>query len=206
MNRHIKYLLEEIQKFDVTDYTDNDSISTDEINHLVFNYRPSTKKELKDIIIKRAKENRAKPYLLDIDTSKITDMSELFNTELYRKSGSFISSYLEELDLSTWNTSNVNSMRAMFWECYNLKKVNISSFTTEKLVNVRGMFSGCNNLETIDMSSFSTYYIDDLAHMFNGCKNLKEIKGINSWRIDWVSDLTNIFKNCPDSIIPDWYK
>lgn len=32
---------------------------------------------------------------------------------------------IEVLDLSTWDTSNVENMETMFCRCYNLKKLNI---------------------------------------------------------------------------------
>ena len=43
-----------------------------------YKYFPKTKKELKDIINKRIKQEGNEVDLNDIDVSKITDMSELF--------------------------------------------------------------------------------------------------------------------------------
>jgi hypothetical protein len=45
---------------------------------LGYKYFPKTLDELKKLVVNRIKENPEKPYLSDIDTSKITDMSGLF--------------------------------------------------------------------------------------------------------------------------------
>ena len=50
------------------------------------------------------------PYLLDIDTSEINDMSWLFDCLKSIKKPII-------LDLSTWNTSGVITMRSMFQKC-----------------------------------------------------------------------------------------
>ena len=71
-----------------------------------YKFSPKTKEELKVIIIKLIKERGNEGDFNDIDTSKITDMSELFDG-------------IKEFngDISEWNVSNVNDMRYMFYEC-----------------------------------------------------------------------------------------
>ena len=70
-----------------------------------YKYFPETKKELKDIIKQRIKQEGNKVDLNDIDVSKITDMSHLF--ELTDFNG----------DISNWDVSNVTDMRYMFVNC-----------------------------------------------------------------------------------------
>ena len=60
-----------------------------------YNYFPKTKKELKNIIKQRIKEEGVVVDLNDIDVSNITDMSTLF--EFTNFNG----------DISNWNVSNV---------------------------------------------------------------------------------------------------
>ena len=66
------------------------------------NYSPKTKKELKEIINQRVKEEGNEVDLNDIDTSNITDMSRLFNETNFNG------------DISKWNVSNVTNMDSMF--------------------------------------------------------------------------------------------
>ena len=48
---------------------------------------------------------------------------------------------LEELDLSNFNTENVEITGCMFYNCTSLKKINLSSFNTNKVKK-----NGCNVL------------------------------------------------------------
>ena len=68
-----------------------------------YKYFPKTKKELKDIIIKRIKAKGNEVDLNDIDVSKITDMSDLFGGTDFNG------------DISGWDVSNVTDMNAMFY-------------------------------------------------------------------------------------------
>ena len=69
-----------------------------------YKYFPETKKELKEIIEKRIKDEGNEVDLNDIDVSNITDMSTLFwGTEFNG-------------DISTWDVSNVTNMDSMFCE------------------------------------------------------------------------------------------
>ena len=86
-------------------------------------YKPQTKEELKNLI---QDENI---YLGDIDTSLITDMSELFkNSKRVNFEG-----------LETWNTSNVVNMSSMFELAENFN-YNINSWDVSKVENMSKMF------------------------------------------------------------------
>ena len=96
-----------------------------------YKYFPKTKKELKDIILKRIKDEGNEVDLNDIDVSEITDMSGLFyNYENFNG------------DISKWDVSNVTDMRAMFYWC---KKFNqdISKWNVSKVKEDYFMFSNC---------------------------------------------------------------
>ena len=49
-------------------------------------------------------------------------------------------------------------MRGMFSVCSSLKSINLSSFNTNNVNNMREMFNYCSCLESIDLSSFNTTY------------------------------------------------
>ena len=50
---------------------------------------------------------------------------------------------LKSLDLSNFNTENVENMKYMFCYCNNLDYLNLSSFNTEKVTNIENIFFEC---------------------------------------------------------------
>ena len=70
---------------------------------IAYNYHPETKDELKDIIDQRIESDGNECDLNDIDTSNITDMSNLFEDNEFNG------------DISKWNVSNVTTMEYMFF-------------------------------------------------------------------------------------------
>ena len=69
-----------------------------------YNYHPKTKDELKELLDKLIIERGNDADLNDIDTSEITDMSELFYECKFNG------------DISKWDVSNVEDMSNMFFE------------------------------------------------------------------------------------------
>ena len=69
-------------------------------NH--YNYHPTTRDELKELVNKLIKERGNDADLNDIDTSAITDMNHMFYTSKFNG------------DISEWNVSNVEDMSDMF--------------------------------------------------------------------------------------------
>ena len=70
-----------------------------------YKYFPQSKEELKAIIETRIENEGNKVDLNDIDTSKITDMSYLFDRTDFNG------------DISKWDVSNVTNMYSMFYGC-----------------------------------------------------------------------------------------
>ena len=70
-----------------------------------YTYFPETKEELKDIILQRIKEKGNEVDLNDIDTSEITDMSNLFEETNFNG------------DISDWDVSNVTDISSIFYDC-----------------------------------------------------------------------------------------
>ena len=71
-----------------------------------YKYFPKSKKELKDIINQLLEERGNDGDFNDIDTSKITDMSQLFvNMENFNG------------NISNWDVSNVTNMYCIYYEC-----------------------------------------------------------------------------------------
>lgn len=206
MNKSIKKLIEEyIVSFNpaiLANNTPKSKIDTQTITDIVGEY-PDDLKQLREIVLDRVKQNPKKPNLLNIDTSKITSMFELFNGSKTNIYGNAILQQIEELDLSTWDTSNVTDMSGMFNMCINLKKLNISNFNTENVQNMGLMFSGCRSLISLDLSNFNTINVTNMAQMFSNCYNLKSLN-ISSFNTENVTQLCCMFYNCESLIDVDF--
>lgn len=79
---------------------------------------------------------------MQLDTSKVNDMSQIFNG----------CSSLTTLDLSSINTSNVTSMVEMFSGCTSLTSLNLSDLNMKKLQYVAHMFYECSSLKDVFIS------------------------------------------------------
>ena len=78
---------------------------------------------------------------------------------------------LTSLNLSNFNTENVQDMKSMFWDCQNLTSLDLSNFKTENVKDMSYMFHGCNSLQTIYCNN--TWACSESMGMFSGCTNLK---------------------------------
>ena len=104
-------------------------------------------------------------------------------------------SFLKSIDLSSFNTTNINNMRCILYECYSLKSIALSSFDTTNANDMSFMFSGCSSLESIDLSSFNTTNVEDMSFMFNDCSSLKSIN-LSSFNIINVNNMICLFSRC----------
>ena len=89
-------------------------------------------------------------------------------------------SYLTDLDLSNFNTTNVTIMDSMFSGCSSLVNLDLSNFNTSKLTNMTFMFYGCKNLVDLNLSSFDVINVVSVDYMFYNCKNLTNLKSFKN--------------------------
>jgi surface protein len=52
------------------------------------------------------------------------------------------------LNISNFNTHNLQDMEAMFKDCISLQDLDLSSFSTNRVANMKELFSGCKKLHT----------------------------------------------------------
>jgi len=103
------------------------------------------------------------------------------------------------LDLSNFNTSNVDNMSFMFNECHKLKEIiGISKLITNKVTDMNTMFQKCYKLEYLDLTNFNTSNVTNMSFMFNECHKLKEIIGINKFITNNVTEMNVMFNNCKE--------
>ena len=202
MNKNIKYLIENNINFNPADYNDeNDILITNQTVTNILN-QPETTEQLQELVVKRLITNPENPYLLDIDTSNIKDMSFLFCDSRYNIQGNkFFEKYnvhnidIKKLDLSSWKTSKVTDMSGMFSECKSLVELDLSSFDTSNVNNMEWMFSECKSLKQLDISCFDTSEVTDMSGMFSECKLLTELD-LSNFNTFNVNNMTWMFSEC----------
>ena len=152
---------------------------------------------LRALIYERIKDQGFKANLNDIDTSNITDMSQLFSA-VYKSDGGYNLRWLLgdstdaidfsrfDGDISQWDVSNVKSMNSMFYE----SKFNgdISKWDVSNVENMKWMFrlSKFNG----DISNWDVSKVQDMAQMF---RNSKFTGDISNWNVSRVRNMTRMF-------------
>ena len=158
-----------------------------------YDYFPETKEEL----IENIKEcfNNEDYNLNCINTSKITDMSNLFK---------YIDLYNVNFDVSKWDVSNVENTSFMFtgfvkFDC------DLSNWDVSKVKNMNYMFYNCENFDC-DLSKWDVSNVLNMICMFGNCKNFKGI-GLDNWNVSKVKHMQNMLNGCKSIIKkPKWYR
>lgn len=104
---------------------------------------------------------------------------------------------LEELNLGqNFNTSNVQNMERMFYYCKCIKKLDFGDkFDTAKVVNMDKMFYYCSTLTELDMSFFNTSEVLKMYGMFYNCASLIKLD-LSSFITEKCTDMRQMFANC----------
>ncbi len=106
----------------------------------------------------------------------------------------------KSLDLSLFDTSNVNDMGFMFFACELLENVNLSRFDTSRVTQMIGMFEMCESLVELDLSHFNTERVRTLNGMFYLCHSLKKTN-LSSFNTRRVKDMCDMFSDCPLEVL-----
>lgn len=144
-------------------------------------------------------------FLKNLDFSHVTDMKEMFystsvklddlagfNTDsCINMNGMFngvwdhrsnVEDVYVDVSLPSFDTSNVESMRNMFYGCNLISSFDLSNFNTSNVEDMYAMFSGCSGITSLDLSNFDTSKVENYEFMFASCKNLSELN-LSNWTI-----------------------
>ena len=89
-------------------------------------------------------------------------------------------------------------MRYMFNGCKSLKKLDLSNFNTNNLEEMNDMFSNCYSLTELNISSFNTDNVKCMKMMFFDCSSLKELNINKSFiKERLITSKGNVFSGCP---------
>ena len=121
----------------------------------------------------------------NLNISKADGMSYLF----------YECNALTQLDLSNWDTSNIQYMISTFNGCTNLTELNCSTWNTSRVYNMQLAFYNCNSLETIPVRDWDTRSVMYMDKAFGKCTSLVNLD-VSKWDTSKVVELTNTFYRC----------
>ena len=161
-----------------------------------YSYHPKTKDELIEDINELLDSNK---YNFNcIDTSAITDMSNLFSAIDIRYQ-------YDDIDISNWDVSNVTNMNSMFYSYYNFN-CDLSKWDVSKVEDMSDMFNNCGNFEGKGLENWDVSNVKYMDKMFSYCVNFTG-KGLENWNIRNVTRMNDIFEKCTSlKNKPSWYK
>ena len=140
---------------------------------------PETRYELIDIINQRIESEGDECDLNDIDTSKITDMSNLFYDSNFNG------------DISDWDVSKITDMTSMF-ETSNYNG-DISDWDVSNVKSMHTMFM-CSLFDG-DLSRWDVSNVFDMGGMFYEAKYTGKNGSIGDWDISNVETMESMFKD-----------
>lgn len=104
---------------------------------------------------------------------------------------------LISLDLSSWNTQNVQHFSGMFFKCSGLTTLDVS-FDTSSARYMNDMFYNCSSLTSLDVSGFDTGNVTQMSDMFYNCSSLTDINlsNFNTSNVSNGSCFAHMFYGC----------
>lgn len=126
------------------------------------------------------------------------DFTNLLATNFVDASFMFSGCKSTNIDTSTLNTSNVTSMKRMFFDCKKVQTLNIATLDTHNVTTMEGMFGGWTSsggLTGLDLSLFNTTSLENCSDMFSASYYLRTID-LSSFNTSNVTNMWGMFYNC----------
>ncbi len=181
-------------------------------------YHPKDKRELIRNISELFKKGETN--LNCIDTSNVTDMSNLFYYEKSKNINFDISDwdvskvkYMQYMfhglknfncDLSKWDVSNVTNMVGVFEGCQNFIGAGLENWDVSNVTSMEYLFVDCYEFNS-DISNWDVSKVENIDGMFYNCKNFN--CDLNKWNVKNVKYMNETFGNCKSlKNKPIWYK
>ena len=102
---------------------------------------------------------------------------------------------LPTVDLSYLNTAKVKEFTSMFQGCLSLTSLDVSHFNTANATDMNAMFFDCQKVTNLDVSNFNTSNVRDMVYLFNALKGLTTLD-LSNFNTSNVEDMREMFKNC----------
>jgi surface protein len=99
---------------------------------------------------------------------------------------------LTNLDLSSFDTSQVTDMSSMFENTTSLTSLDVSKFDTSQVTNMNSMFQYLKSVTNLDLSSFDTSQVTEMSSMFLNAAKLTKLD-ISNFDFSKVTNSVNMF-------------
>lgn len=141
-------------------------------------WKPENNKQFKNAIAASITMFGVNCSLNWIDTSEITDMSNLFSYSLFNG------------DISKWNTSKVRLMKNMF---INARKFDgdISKWDVSSVYDMEGMFFCATGFKDCSLNDWDVSNVVNMNSMFYECPYNKPL---DKWNVSSVQNMCDMFK------------
>jgi surface protein len=124
-----------------------------------------------------------------LDTSKATTMANMFRQ-----------STITSIDTSSWDTSKVESLYCMFYDCMSLTTLDVSNWDTSSVTDMTAMFNMRNanpntKLVALDVSNWDVRNVQSTAKMFYNCLALHDLVGLGNWQTSSLTECNSMFSS-----------
>ena len=121
------------------------------------------------------------------------DLSSFDTSEVEDMNSMFYFNFaLEKLDVSKFDTSRVRIMSAMFDNLTSLKELDVSNFNTSNVENMRFMFYNANKMKKLNLSHFDTGNVKDMEGMFAYASSLESLN-LSNFNTSRVTNMREMF-------------
>lgn len=130
---------------------------------------------------------------------------DMLNAEGWGCAGIFNGcSSMTYFDVSKWNTSNWNTLNAIFAGT-SIESIDLSGWVSTKnsvngkkcSINISSMFSGCSKLkQVIGLEKILDSAVNNATSLFNNCTSLVDISCLDNCDFSNVNSIAYIFKGC----------
>ena len=127
--------------------------------------------------------------IASLNTENVTDMSYMFT------GAASDTTLLASLDLSTFKTDNVTTMKSMFEHACGLTSLNVTGWNTENVTTMSYMFSKATLLESVDLSNWNNKNCENMSYMFNYALAIRSI-GMTDFNTELCGTMLYMFCHC----------
>ena len=102
--------------------------------------------------------------------------------------------YKLNIDLSTWNTSNITEISGIFYDCTSFEGKGLEKWDMSNVTRSVCAFSGCKNFNGKGLENWKFPKLKEAEQMFLDCENFN--CDVSNWDMSDCSDISRMFYNC----------